>query len=216
MTRAIGYLRVSTDEQQTGIEVQRGALLRYAESHALTLTSLAIDEGLSGGTMHRRPALLEALEDLKAGRADALLCSKMDRLSRSVKDFCDVIDQSRRFKWRLIVMDAEFDTSTPAGEMMISVLAVFGQFERRIIGQRVKDALAVKRSQGVILGRRSSVTPEIMAAISAVSHLSSFAQMANALNGAKVPTPTGVGSWHPMTISRILAKYSATLSIPSV
>ena len=81
------------------------------------------------------------------------MVAKLDRLSRSLLDFAALMEQARKRGWNLIALDLGVDTSTPAGEMMASVLATFAQFERRLIGQRTKDALAVKRAQGVVLGR---------------------------------------------------------------
>ena len=95
-----------------------------------------------------------ALEAIEAGTAEGLVVAKLDRLSRSLLDFAALMERGRKRGWNLIALDLGVDTSTPSGEMMASVLATFAQqFERRLIGQRTKDALAVKRSQGVVLGR---------------------------------------------------------------
>jgi len=68
-------------------------------------------------------------------------------------DFAALMERGRRGGWALVALDVGVDTTTPSGEMMANVLAVFAQFERRLIGQRTREALAVKRSQGVRLGR---------------------------------------------------------------
>lgn len=67
------------------------------------------------------------------------------------------MERARKSRWALVALDIGVDTTTPAGEMMANVLAVFAQFERRLIGQRTREALAVKRLQGVRLGRRPSL-----------------------------------------------------------
>jgi DNA invertase Pin-like site-specific DNA recombinase len=110
--------------------------------------------GVSGRSMEGRTGLAAALEDVESGAADALVVAKLDRLSRSLLDFAALMERSRRDGWSLVALDLGVDTSTPSGEMMANVLAAFAQFERRLIGQRTKDALAVKRAQGVRLGRR--------------------------------------------------------------
>ena len=71
------------------------------------------------------------------------------------------MEQSRRKKWSLVALDLGVDTTTPAGEAMAHTLAVFAQFERRLIGKRTKNAFAVKRSQGVTLGRPRSLPEEV-------------------------------------------------------
>jgi DNA invertase Pin-like site-specific DNA recombinase len=89
---------------------------------------------------------------LEAGQADALVVAKLDRLSRSVGDFAGLMDLARRQGWALIALDLGVDTTTPAGEMMANVMASFAQFERRVIAQRTKDALAQAKARGVRLG----------------------------------------------------------------
>ena len=105
-------------------------------------------------------SLRRALEAIEAGQAEGLVVSKLDRLSRSLLDFAGLMERARKRGWSLVALDLGVDTSTPSGEMMAAVLATFAQFERRLIGQRTKDALAVKRAQGVILGRPRSMSAE--------------------------------------------------------
>ena len=107
---------------------------------------------MSGKTL-ARPGLALALELVETRQADGIMVAKLDRLSRSLLDFASLTERSRRHNWTLIALDLGVDTSTPQGEMMANVLATFAQFERRLIGQRTKDALAVKRAQGQVLGR---------------------------------------------------------------
>src|SRR5436853_2491569 len=102
------------------------------------------------------------------------------------------MDQARRQGWALIALDLGVDTSTPAGEMMANVLATFAQFERRLIGQRTKDALAVKRAQGVRLGRPPSL-PENVRALIRFSRGSgkTLQAIADDLNANGIPTAHG-------------------------
>ena len=87
------------------------------------------------------------------------MVAKLDRLSRSLLDFAALMEQARSSGWNLVALDLGVDTSTPAGEMMASVLATFAQFERRLIGQRTKDALAVKRAKASSSGVRVRSAP---------------------------------------------------------
>jgi len=94
-----------------------------------------------------------ALEALEHGDVRALVVAKLDRLSRSMLDFTAVMARAQKQGWALVALDCAVDTTTPAGEAMANVLATFAQFERRLISQRTKEALAIKRAQGVRLGR---------------------------------------------------------------
>ncbi len=92
----------------------------------------------------------------------------------------------------MIALDLGVDTSTPAGEMMASVRATFAQFERRLISQRTKEALAVKRAQGVQLGRPRTMSQETVERIRELRRLGmSHSDIAHELNAEGVPTATG-------------------------
>ena len=112
-----------------------------------------------GRSLERRPGLAA----VESGRASGLVVAKLDRLSRSLLDFASLMERSRREGWSLIALDLGVDTSTPQGELMAPVLATFVQFERRLIGQRTKAALAELRAQGVTLGRPRSIDDEAIA-----------------------------------------------------
>jgi DNA invertase Pin-like site-specific DNA recombinase len=101
----------------------------------------------------KRPGVQEALRVLEAKQASALVVAKLDRLSRSMLDFTALMGTAQKQSWALVALDCAVDTSTPTGEAMANMLATFAQFERRLISQRTKEALAVKRAQGVRLGR---------------------------------------------------------------
>ena len=102
-------------------------------------------------------------------------------------------------------LDLGVDTTTPSGEMMANVLATFAQFERRLIGQRTKDALAIKRAQGVKLGRPRAVPGEIIDQIVAMrASGTTFAAIATQLNECQVPTGHGGACWHASTVHALL------------
>jgi DNA invertase Pin-like site-specific DNA recombinase len=109
------------------------------------------DAGYSAKDL-KRPGVQEELRALEAGEAKALVVAKLDRLSRSMLDFAALMATALKQNWALVALDCALDTSTPAGEAMANVLATFSQFERRLIGQRTKEALAAKRAAGVRRG----------------------------------------------------------------
>jgi DNA invertase Pin-like site-specific DNA recombinase len=96
------------------------------------------------------------------------------------------------------------EVPTPAGEMMANVLAVFAHFERRLIGQRTKDALAVKKSEGVHLGRPRRLPESVRVRIRDLrAQGRSFASIARELNGDGVPTAQGGRAWYPSTVRAV-------------
>jgi DNA invertase Pin-like site-specific DNA recombinase len=124
------------------------------------------DEGISGAKgVAQRPGLAAAIEGVEAGQAGGLLAAKLDRISRSVLDTASLMEQARRGGWELVTCDLAIDTSTPAGEATASMMAVFSQLERPLVAQRTRDALAVKESQGVRLGRPSQLPHDLLVRI---------------------------------------------------
>lgn len=205
--RIIGYVRVSTGEQAesgAGLEAQREALHRACELRGMVLVRVIEDAGASGKTLSR-PGLDEALGLIKSGVADGIMVSKLDRLSRSVVDFNNLLARARKEGWKVIVLDADVDTSTPMGEALANMVAVFAQLERRMIGQRTRDALAVKRSQGVVLGR-PRVIPQAVRDFILQARLDglSLAAVADELNEAGIPTAHDGKCWHASTIAGVL------------
>jgi len=92
-TRAVAYLRVSTEQQRdhgVSLEAQRAKVQAYAALYDVTLVSVIVDAGVSAKTLDR-PGLSEALSMLRTGKADALLVCKLDRLTRSVRDLGDLV-----------------------------------------------------------------------------------------------------------------------------
>jgi DNA invertase Pin-like site-specific DNA recombinase len=153
--QVIGYVRVSTEEQSTsgaGLAAQRAAIEAECLHRGWHLIEVIEDAGFSAKDM-KRPGVKVALETLEQGDACALVVAKLDRLSRSMIDFTTVMATASKQGWALVALDCAVDTSTPAGEAMANVLATFAQFERRLIGQRTREALAAKRASGVRLGR---------------------------------------------------------------
>ena len=201
--QVLGYVRVSTDEQadsRAGIEAQRRAIIAECDRRGWTLVEVIEDAGYSAKDL-RRPGIQHALEELKTRRASALVVAKLDRLSRSMLDFAGIMQTAQRQGWALVALDLGVDTSTPSGEMMANVLATFSQFERRLISQRTKEALAVKRSQGVKLGRKPALDPKVRTRIRRLrSRGWSFAKIAEKLNAEGVATAHGGAQWHPSSV----------------
>ena len=204
----IGYVRVSTDEQAdsgAGLAVQRAAIEAEAARRGWQLVAIHEDAGASGKSLNGRPGLTAALAGIEAGEASGLVVAKLDRLSRSLLDFAGLMERSQRKGWALVALDLGVDTSTPSGEMMASVLAIFAQFERRLIGQRTRDALAVKRSQGVRLGRPRTMPESVRERIRQEREQGrSLTAIAAGLNVDGIGTAQGGCRWYPSTVRAAL------------
>jgi DNA invertase Pin-like site-specific DNA recombinase len=206
--RAIGYVRVSTEEQVVsgaGLAAQRAVVEAEVRRREWQVAQVFEDAGYSAKNL-KRPGIQTALELLDAGEADALVVAKLDRLSRSMLDFTSLMAQAQRKGWALVALDCAVDTSTPAGEAMANMLATFAQFERRLIGQRTKEALAMKRAQGVRLGRPRSIPAGVADRIcSERAEGATCSAIAAGLNDEGVPTPRGGRIWRPSSLESVLA-----------
>jgi DNA invertase Pin-like site-specific DNA recombinase len=209
--RVLGYVRVSTDEQSNsgaGLEAQRRAIISECERRGWQLVEVIEDAGLSAKDM-KRPGVQEALRTLKAGEASALVVAKLDRLSRSMIDFTALMGKAQKEGWALVALDCAVDTTTPAGEAMAHMLATFAQFERRMISQRTKDALAVKKAQCVRIGRPPVMPRAVVQRMRRDRAKGlSYRAIADRLNADGVPTAQGGLRWYPGTVRYALGGQS--------
>jgi DNA invertase Pin-like site-specific DNA recombinase len=203
---------VSTSEQadsRAGLEAQRAAILAEAERRGWRELAFVEDAGYSGKTTNR-PGLRTALDVLNRGEAARLVVAKMDRLSRSLLDFTLIMGEAQRQGWALIALDCPVDPSTPTGEAMASIMATFSQLERRLIGQRTREALAVKRAQGVRLGRPAAVPLDVVRRIAAQREAgASLRAIADRLNADAVATAHGGRRWYASTVRAVLESNAA-------
>lgn len=205
----IGYLRVSTEEQARsglGMDAQRSRIEDEAKRRGWDVQYLS-DDGYTASNLNR-PALATALFALRNGEADALVVSKLDRLSRSLMDFASLMETARSQRWAVIALDLGVDMSTPSGEMLANVLASFAQYERRLISQRTTDALAALRAKGVVLGRPRVVSPALAARIGQWRAAGcTWQACADALNRAGEPTAHGGVRWYASTVRKVAQSY---------
>jgi len=205
--KAIGYIRVSTDEQtQSGLslESQINTIKAEATRRGWDLEIIA-DEGESGSKVDR-PGLLAAKDKLARGEVQALIVAKQDRLMRSSLGWAQIVSQSKDQKWSLICLDINLDTASPMGECMGSILAAIAQLELENIRKRTKDALAVKKSQGYRLGRPATMPNETRARINALRNSGVTLQgVADTLNTEGIPTARGGSKWYASTVQKAIA-----------
>jgi DNA invertase Pin-like site-specific DNA recombinase len=201
----VGYVRVSTEEQADsglGLAAQRAAVAAEAERRGWTLVAVH-EDALSGNSLDR-PGLAAALGAVETGEAAGIVVAKLDRLSRSLKDFALLMERAQKRGWNLVACDLGIDLSTPSGEFMSNVMASAAQWERRIIGQRTREALVEKRAQGVRLGRPPTLPESVVEQIvSATKDGEGWSAIARHLNAEGVPTAHGGARWHPSTVRAV-------------
>lgn len=206
MTIAVGYIRVSTDQQGErgyGLDAQTALIEEEATRRGWTLERIYVDVA-SGKSTKRRPEYAQAVRALSEGRANVLVVAKLDRLSRSLLDFAGLMAQSSREGWSIDALDIGIDTSTINGELIANIIMALAQWERRIIGQRTALALHQVKARGVRLGRPTTVTRDAVAIIAAMRGAgSSLRAVAAALNDAGVPTAQGGREWYASTVRAI-------------
>ena len=154
MTKAVLYIRVSTDKQaQHGIslEAQEAKGKAYASLYDLEIVATCIDAGQSAKSLNR-PALQDALAHLESGDAAALLVVKLDRLTRSVKDLSILIDDYFSSRFSLLSVSENIDTRTAGGRLVLNILASVSAWEREAVSERTKAALSHKKASGFTLG----------------------------------------------------------------
>lgn len=157
-TRAISYIRVSTDKQAdlgVSLEAQRAKNLNYADLYDIQIITEHVDSGESARTLDR-PGLQEALNELRTGKANALLVTKLDRLTRSVKDLGILLDSYFSTEaTALISVQEQLDTRSAGGRLVLNILTSVSQWEREIISERTKSAMAFMREELQYTGGRA-------------------------------------------------------------
>jgi DNA invertase Pin-like site-specific DNA recombinase len=206
-TKMVGYVRVSTDEQAgsgLGLDAQRAAIQAECHRRGWTLVEMVEDAGFSAKTM-TRPGMTRALDLLARGEAGGMVVAKLDRATRSTIDAANLLARSEREGWKLVALDLGLDPTTPAGELVATIMAAVAQWERRAIGVRTREALAVKRAQGIKLGRPKVLDAGVVARI-VRAHKSGagWSEIARQLNADAVPTAHAGSQWHPSTVRAVV------------
>jgi len=202
----IGYLRVSTEEQARsglGMDAQRERITQEADRRGWSVRWVT-DDGYTAATLNR-PGITDALASLQAHEADTLVVAKLDRLSRSLLDFAGLMERAQREKWNVVCLDLGIDLSTPQGQLMANVMASFAAYERELIRQRTRDALAALKNRGVRLGRPVVVPAATRALVGRWRAAGATWQAcADALNQSGVPTAHGGARWYASTVRSVM------------
>src|SRR6516225_3830251 len=144
------YTRVSSGEQNT--EAQERALREYVRRRGWEIRKTYRDQGLSGAST-KRPALNDLLKACRRGSIDVVVVWKFDRFARSLKTLISGLELCRSLGIDFVSVTEAVDTSLPAGELVFQMIGAVAQFERSLIGERVRSGLENARAKGKVLGR---------------------------------------------------------------
>lgn len=152
------YVRKSTEK---GLELEFNSLHNQEDACRSYIMSQAFnnweyfktytDGGISGGTMER-PALKQMLEDIRRGLIQTVVVYKVDRLSRSIMDFHNMMKEFDKYGCSFVSITQAFDTSTSMGKLTLNMLLSFAQFEREVSSERVRDKIRASKAKGLWTG----------------------------------------------------------------
>jgi site-specific DNA recombinase len=157
--RCAVYTRKSSEEgldmEFNSLDAQREACEAYIASQKpegwVLVHDRYDDGGVSGGTLER-PALKRLLADIERGQVDVVVVYKIDRLSRSLMDFAKLVEVFERRNVTFVSVTQSFNTTTSMGRLTLNILLSFAQFEREVIGERIRDKFAASRKKGMWMG----------------------------------------------------------------
>jgi len=223
--RAIGYIRVSTEEQANGPEAQRAEIRRWCAANKAELVATFEDIGVSGGApVDKRAGLLEAIGALRSHGAGLLVVAKRDRLARDVVAAAMIERLTERAGARVVAANGAGNDDGPEGLLLRRMLDAFAEYERALIRARTRSALAVKRARR----ERTGAVPYGWSLARDGTHLEpepkeqATAKAARAMRDAGLTLravaaelerrglrPRHGGRWHPETIRGLLRSEAA-------
>jgi site-specific DNA recombinase len=152
--RAVGYVRVSTEEQSregVSLDNQRVKIASYAELNDMTLVDIIADEGISAKNLNR-PGIQALIALVRSGQVDAVIVYSLSRASRSVRDTLGLMELLEKSKVAFNSIQEKIDTKTAVGRFFLNILSSLAQMEREQTAEKVKDALSYKIRQGQRVG----------------------------------------------------------------
>lgn len=224
-TRAVAYLRVSTDEQAAtghGLETQEQAVRAFALSQAYDLVEVVTDPGVSGATRPaERPGFSRIVELATAGGFDVLLVAKIDRLSRDIRHALTTVSdlaEQHEVAFRSVT-ESVIDTSNPMGRTFFAIFAGMAENERFVIRDRTAGGRMAKAAKGGFAGGQApyGYTKDLTGGLKVVPDQARIVQriyrerrrkrtlqgIADGLNADRIPSPKG-GIWRVSTLAKLL------------
>lgn len=221
MANAVGYVRVSTEEQHSkgyGLEVQKEEITNYSNLKNIALDKIYEDPGFSGSEMSR-PALMRLFEDSKKGHFKYLIVYKTDRLARDNYLSWWIEKELKKNNIELISITEPYRLDDPSGRLFFAMISAFADYEREIIKMRLVSGRNQKAKNGGYAGGNLSFgysvkdgkliinedeAKVVLKIFRDYAKGKSMGRIANELNSGKIQTKRN-GNWYPVTIQSILA-----------
>lgn len=220
----LGYVRVSTEEQTSGVSLaaQESRIAAYASAMDWAISEVVTDAGVSAKSL-QRPGMTKILEAVRRGEVERVVVLKLDRCTRSIGDLSYVLDLFTKHGVALVSVGETLDTSTAAGRMVVNMLGVVAQWERETIAERTAGALSHKRRERTVYGpvafgyRRAGSQlvedPVERAALAEAVRMDraghSFREICRMLEGRQVQ-PRRAKIWHAASVRAMLRSRIAT------
>lgn len=227
--RAVGYVRVSSDEQATegvSLDAQKARIRAYAAMRGLELVAIYREEGVSAKVpLHKRAEGAQLVDTLSRKRARHVIAVKLDRLFRNAADALNQTEAWDRAKCALHVIDmggSAIDTASAMGRMFFTMAAAFAEMERNLTSERTRSALRHKKSVNEVycpvtplgFNREGNKLVKNVSEVETVRRIQqmkssgvSLRQIVAALNADGTPTKRG-GRWHLVTVQNVLRIHS--------
>jgi site-specific DNA recombinase len=192
--KAIGYIRVSTEEQARegiSLSMQRSKITAYCALEELELVDIIEDAGISGCSIRNRPGVQQVLQMVRDQKIDAVVIFKLDRLARNTQEALSIATLCQGRGVSLHSITEKLDTQSAVGKFFFTLLASLAEMERALIGERIQAVMDLKKERGEVRGH----APYGMKAV----------------DGKLVPDPE-----EQATIARILALHAQRLSIYAI
>ena len=156
--RVVIYARVSTNEQNCDRQVSE--LKQVVNNNNWELVDTYVDEGYSRTTT-TRPELDRMMKDAFVRKFEMVITLELSRLGSSLKHMIEIVDKFKEKKIQLFIVNQQIDTSSATGFMFFSIMTSIANYERELISERVKSGLQNAKRKGIVLGRRTNLTPEV-------------------------------------------------------
>ena len=156
--RVVIYARVSTNEQNCDRQVAE--LEQVVKNNNWELVDTYIDKGYSRTTT-TRPELDRMMKDAFVRKFEMVITLELSRLGSSLKHMIEIVDKFKEKKIQLFIVNQQIDTSSATGYMFFSIMTSIANYERELISERVKSGLENAKRKGVVLGRKTNLTPEV-------------------------------------------------------
>lgn len=224
--KAIGYVRVSTEDQAVNgvsLEAQQDRIRAYCTLNGLELAEVFIDAGISGKRANNRPELQKAL-DAVCHPGGVLVVYSLSRLARSTKDTIAISDRLQARNADLVSLSEKIDTTSAAGKMIFRMLAVLAEFESDVISERTRLGMRQKKSRGERVGKvpfgfdladdgvkliPNENEQEILKLVQELRDRGlSYRKIADHLNAQSIPSKEG-GEWIHTAVQRITKRRAA-------